>query len=96
MRTLILTTMAVRFFVSLVPFAAFGTITTHAQVPGAALSTAEAKVIVVPAAPIAAEPKLTTETFRMLISCQTGYQGGLDDHDIARCVVVQMAKAAAQ
>jgi hypothetical protein len=92
---IVLTTFAVRLLVSLVPFAAFGAIRTHAQVPVASTMPA-AEVIAVPPAPAQAAPNMTTEAFGRLISCQSGYQGGLDDEAIARCVAVQSAKGTAQ
>jgi hypothetical protein len=96
MRTLVLTTLAVRLLLSLVPFAAFGTFATHAQVTGAAPTTAEAEVIIVPPAPIQRAPNMTAEAFGRLISCQSGYQWGLDDDAVACCVDVQSTTAAAQ
>jgi hypothetical protein len=90
---LVLTTLAVRLLVSLVPFAAFGAIKTHAQV---AVSMPEAEVIAVPPAPVQAAPNMTTEAFGRLIACQSGYQGGLDEEAIARCVAVQSARGTAQ
>ena len=93
---LVLTTLAVRLLVSLVPFAAFGAIGTHAQVPGGASTMAEAEVISVPPSAATTAPNMTTEAFGRLIACQSGYQGGLDDEAIARCVAVQSARGTAQ
>jgi hypothetical protein len=53
---LVLTTLAVRLLVSLVPFAAFGAVRTHAQVPGGASTMAEAEVISVPPSAATAAP----------------------------------------
>lgn len=82
--------------VSVVAFAAFGTVTTHAQVPGEALTTAQAQINVVPVAPIQAEPKLTPEAFGALMSCQSVYQGGLDDAAVVRCIAGQSTKGASE
>jgi len=96
MRTLVVTRSVVKFLVSVVPFAAFATTTTQSQVPGAALTTAQAEVMIDPPAPLQAPPKMTSKAFGILTSCQSGYHGGLDDQAIARCIAVHGAKGDAE
>ena len=71
MRTLVLTTSTVRLLLTLVPFAAFGPITTHAQVPGAALTTAQAEVIGVPPAPLQDQGGLDDQAIASCIGVQS-------------------------
>lgn len=82
--------------ISVIAFSVFGTVTTHAQVPGGALTTAQAEINIVPAAPIQAEPKMTPEAFALLISCQSLYQGGSDDDGIAGCIAGRSAKGVSE
>jgi hypothetical protein len=82
--------------VSVIAFAALGTVTTQAQVPGEALTTAQAQINIVPAVPIQPEPKMTPEAFGALISCQSVYQGGLEDAAVTRCIAGQGAKGASE
>ena len=81
---------------SVVTLTAIGTVTTLSQVRGQALTTAQAEIITVPTVRIQPAPKMTPEGFGILISCQIGYQGGLDDDAIARCVEAQTGKGAAE
>ena len=97
MRTLVHTILAIRLLVSVVLFAAFGAIVTHAQTLGeASLPTADNEIITVPAAPIQMAPQRMSDAFRMLIRCRNVYQGGLDDDAVARCIVVQTSRFASE